>query len=119
MARVRAVGGRRRTPIDAGWTAQATPAGTVLDPTALATSVAPAVPAAVPGTVAGALRAAGRWSFEATADFEADDWWFETRFEAVRVAPGERAALRFDGLATLAEVWLNGERILESDSMFV
>jgi beta-mannosidase len=119
VARVRAVSGRRRLAIDAGWTAQATPAGTVVDPAALARSGAPAVPAAVPGTVAGALREAGRWSFAATADFEADDWWFATRFDAAPVAPGERAALRLDGLATLAEVWLNGERILDSDSMFV
>jgi beta-mannosidase len=119
VARVRAVSGRQRIAIDAGWTAQATPAGAVLDPAALARSAAPAVPAAVPGTVAGALRAAGRWSFTDTAGFEADDWWFATRFPAAPVAPGERAALRLDGLATLAEVWLNGERILDSDSMFL
>ena len=119
MARVRGVSGRRRIVLDAGWTAQATPAGAVLDPAGLAKTAAPAVPAAVPGTVAGALRAAGRWSFASTADFEADDWWFATRFEAAPIAPGERAALRLDGLATLAEVWLNGERILSSDSMFI
>jgi beta-mannosidase len=119
MARVLAVTGRRRIAIDAGWTAQAAPAGVVLDPAALARAAGPTIPAAVPGTVAGALRAARRWSFAAPADFEADDWWFTTRFEAAPIAPGERAALRLDGLATLAEVWLNGERILDSDSMFI
>src|SRR5262249_51774981 len=86
---------------------------------ALARTAAPAVPAAVPGTVAGALRAAGRWTFGSSADFEADDWWFTTCFEAAPIAPGERAVLRMGGLATLAEVWLNGERILGSDSMFI
>jgi beta-mannosidase len=50
----------------------------------------------------------------ATGD-DAEDWWFRTSFAA---EPG-RWTLCFGGIATVAEVFLNGERILESVSMFV
>ena len=72
------------------------------------------LPATVPGTVAGALRAAGR----SAPDLDADDWWFRTTFDAAPVAAGEEVVVRFGGLATLAEVFLNGRPILTSSSMF-
>jgi beta-mannosidase len=68
-------------------------------------------PARVPGTVAGALGAAD-------ADIDAYDWWFRTRFAAEPAGDGEQVLLRLGGLATLAEVYLNGELILESGSMY-
>jgi len=70
-------------------------------------------PAPVPGTAAQALRAAGLWSLEAPAPLHDRDVWYRTRL----TGEGPRT-LRFHGLATLAEVWLDGERILTSDSMF-
>lgn len=70
--------------------------------------------AVVPGTAAESLRAAGLWDFDRPRDFDAHDWWYRTSFSAA----GGPNALRFDGLATLARVWLNGEPILESDNMF-
>ena len=76
------------------------------------------IPARVPGTAAGALRDAGEWRLGEPYDFDAQDWWFRTSFDAEPVAPGEEVILRLDGIATVAEVYLNGERILESDSMF-
>src|SRR4051812_25475292 len=45
-------------------------------------------------------------------DVDAYDWWFRTFFV------GEGEVLRFGGIATVAEVWLNGELVLESGSMF-
>src|SRR5689334_22659518 len=48
----------------------------------------------------------------AEADVDAYDWWFRSLFA------GEGEMLRFGGIATVAEVWLNGELILESESMF-
>ncbi|HET8899138.1 MAG TPA: hypothetical protein VFN09_10240 [Rhodanobacteraceae bacterium] len=72
------------------------------------------LPATLPATVAGVLRAGGRWSLEETRDFDRDDVWWQLDFEA---APGA-AVLGFDGLATLAEVWLDGALILASDNMF-
>ena len=72
------------------------------------------LPAAVPGTAAGTLRTAGRWSLDDDRDFDGMDAWWRLDFEA---SPG-RAVLGFDGLATLAEVWLDGEHILDSRNMF-
>ncbi len=76
------------------------------------------LPAQVPGTAAAALRAAGLWRPGDERDFDSEDWWLRTRFEAEPAADGEEAALVLDGIATVAEVYLNGERVLESDSMF-
>src|SRR3954469_21570187 len=45
-------------------------------------------------------------------DVDAYDWWFRTFFV------GEGEVLRFGGIATVSEVWLNGELVLESESMF-
>ena len=36
----------------------------------------------VPGTAAGALRDAGLWTHGDGRDFDAEDWWFRTRFSA-------------------------------------
>ena len=70
-------------------------------------------PSVVPATAAASLRRAGAWSLDGpTRDFDADDWWFRTRFAAQPPAAGEQLWLCFDGLATIAEVWLNGVRIL-------
>jgi beta-mannosidase len=72
----------------------------------------------VPGTAAGALRAAGLWDEDNPRDLDAEDWWFRTTFDAPDVPPGDSCCLCFDGLATLAEVWLNGRRVLTADNMF-
>jgi beta-mannosidase len=77
------------------------------------------IPARVPGTAAGALRDAGLWRMGELHDFDAQDWWFRTSFDAEPAMPGEEVSLRLDGIATVAEVYLNGERLLDSDSMFV
>jgi beta-mannosidase len=76
------------------------------------------IPARVPGTAAGALRDAGEWRLGEARDFDQEEWWFRTSFEAEPVMPGEEVVLCLDGIATVAEVYLNGERLLESDSMF-
>ncbi len=68
----------------------------------------------MPGTVAGALRDAGL----PIGDLDAQDWWFRTTFEATPPGPGEEVVLGLDGLATLAEVFLNGEPVLAGESMF-
>ena len=75
-------------------------------------------PAQVPGTVASALRAQKAWRLGDDVRFDASEHWFRCRFETEPAGRAEELVLRFGGLATLAEVWLNGERILESHSMF-
>ncbi len=92
------------------------------DPRAAGTPTPPVGPwiaATAPSTVAAALRAAGQWSLEGPArDFDSEEWWFRRRFEAQRVPRGERLILGMDGLATLAEVWLNGRPLGQSANMF-
>jgi len=117
MARVCSVGGTRVAPLGEGWQVAAAPAGKLQDPTAADLEALDWFDASVPCTAASALRAARQWSLEEIVDFDAKDWFWRRRFEggnarAVRV-------LRFGGLATLADVWLNGTLILRSENMFV
>lgn len=74
--------------------------------------------ARVPGTVASALRDNGAWNWGAALNLDASDHWFRCRFHADPAAPGEQIFLRIGGIATIAQVWLNGEPILTSSSMF-
>src|SRR4051812_2137756 len=111
MAKIHSVGGQRVVPLSEGWELCATPPGKVTAPAALG---GPWTRARVPGTVAQALREAGQWTLDAPAPLHGSDFWFRTRFEA----SGEQT-LRFHGLATLAEVWLNGEKLLSTDNMFL
>ncbi|AIC29428.1 glycoside hydrolase family 2 protein [Rhizobium etli bv. mimosae str. IE4771] len=73
------------------------------------------IPAPVPGTVAAALERAGLFDRENPEPLNTKDAWYLCRlFDA---EPGE-AILRFAGLATLCHVFLNGQEILFSESMF-
>lgn len=76
------------------------------------------MPATVPGTVASTLAANNRWSFENPPEIDTEDWWFVTSFQHRKSTAGTSTHLCFDGLATLAEVWLNGELLLTTDNMF-
>jgi beta-mannosidase len=68
-------------------------------------------PAQVPGTAAAAVGVDGR-------NFDAQDWWFRARFAAPECGEQERVMLELDGVATVSEVYLNGEPVLESQSMW-
>ncbi|MFM0200266.1 glycoside hydrolase family 2 protein [Paraburkholderia fungorum] len=98
--------------LDAGWQCVSTPAGACASPAEL-----PAegwLAAQVPGTVASARRAAGLFDIANPPPLAFDDHWYRLTLTGT----GKRR-LRLHGLATLAEVWLDGIRLLESDSMFV
>jgi beta-mannosidase len=99
-----------------GWELAACPPDAHSDPGELAQL--DWLPAKVPGTVAGALRDAGRWRPGEGRDLDAEDWWFRTRFRCTPVASDEQVALVLEGLATVCEVFLNGVRLLDSESMF-
>jgi beta-mannosidase len=116
----------------ADWECLSTPPGAVESPDGL-----PDVgwlPASVSGTVAGALAAAGRSDDLRASQLDAFDWWFRCRLPAEAGAaepgaPGSDApasdaadaefVLRAEGLATLADVWVDGRHALTSRSMFV
>ena len=51
-------------------------------------------------------------------EWESYDVWYRCDFSLDDTHACE-ASLRFEGLATVAEVWLNGIRLLQSDNMFV
>ncbi|CAI6081498.1 unnamed protein product [Clonostachys chloroleuca] len=46
-------------------------------------------------------------------------WVYRTTFSSPKVSGGAKAVLAFDGLDTFATVVLNGEKILETDNMFI
>ncbi len=71
--------------------------------------------AVVPGTVASTLNAAGEWDISRASDFDASDWWYRCDFAW---AESNDTVLTFDGLATIAEVWLNNTLILRTDNMY-
>ncbi|HEX3853831.1 MAG TPA: hypothetical protein VHW01_22865, partial [Polyangiaceae bacterium] len=119
MARIRAATNYGIEPLRAGWQlTELAPGATLASPAALDEARA-WQDALCPGTVASALREQKAWDFGATRNFDENEWWYRTRFASTPCAPGEALWLELDGLATLADVWLNGTHILRSDNMFL
>jgi beta-mannosidase len=90
-----------------------------LDPTGLDAARLDWCPATTPSTAASALRAASKWTFDDRVDFDSSDWWWRCDFSAEAGGSPSLRALRFGGLASIAEVWLNGTSILKSENMFL
>jgi beta-mannosidase len=76
------------------------------------------MPAQVPGTAASALQSQGLWRRGEGPSLDASEYWFRCRFDAEAADRGEQVMLQIGGIATIAEVWLNGGLILTSSSMF-
>jgi beta-mannosidase len=72
--------------------------------------------ATVPGTAAGALAKAGRADV-IDRDYDGEDWWFRSRFSGPDGDPGPWR-LVFEGVATIADVFLNGEHVAHHENMF-
>lgn len=114
---MRAGGAAKDLVLDRGWELAATAPGESVDPRAL--ERLDWLPARVPGTVTAALRDAGDAHPGVLDSLDERDWWLRTRFEAAAVASGEEEAiLHLGGIATVADVFLNGTLVLESRSMF-
>jgi beta-mannosidase len=111
VARIRAIDGASPRAVEGPWELLVTPAGTCAGPGDLAATGW--IPATVPGTAASSLQAAGRWSEAEPTPLHDRDIWYRTRLSGVG-----RERLRFEGLATIAEVWLDGVLVRVSDSMF-
>ncbi len=98
-------------PLSSGWKLSC-PNGWVATPCQL-TNADVWVPAPVPGTAAQALCDAGLWDPAQPAPLHDRDVWYRVALPACG-----RRILRFDGLATVAEVWLDGSCVLSSACMF-
>ena len=101
-------------PLDTGWEMASSPEPREFS----AAGALRFVPAKVPGTVASALRDQKSWRMGRDIRFDASEHWFRCRFRIDPPESGEEIILRLGGIATVAEVFLNGERILQSASMF-
>jgi len=104
-----------------GWRLARCAPGALKEPGELAGCALAWHEAVVPGTVAAAIHT----DLGIPGDYDADDWWYRTSFRGQTTKAASLSGLspkhflRFDGLATLAEVWLNGTKILSSRNMFM
>ncbi|MCW3016272.1 MAG: glycoside hydrolase family 2 protein, partial [Solirubrobacterales bacterium] len=69
--------------------------------------------AGVPTTAAAVVGAGGT-----ARDLDAEDWWFRTTFAAEAADEDEAVLLCLDGVATVADVFLNGELLARTTSMW-
>ena len=96
-----------------GWQCVSTPAGACATPAAL-DAFTQWIDAPVPGTIASAWRASGMSDEALAQPFAHADHWYR-----VKLSGHGKRRLRFNGLATITEVWLDERKLLDSDSMFV
>ena len=115
---IRGIDGHRVHSVP-GWQACATAPDAVLDPASPLLSWG-AVMEGETTTAAAMMRTAGSFSLDdpRARRFDAEDWWFRARLPSIDVAPGDELALHIGGIATVADVWLDGAPLLESDNMF-
>ncbi|KRE24528.1 hypothetical protein ASE66_04675 [Bosea sp. Root483D1] len=111
MARIVAHTGERVEPL-MGWSWLATPADAAATPADLP-EAGDWQEAAVPGTVAGTLRSLGRLDDASANAIGQQDHWYRAR-----LAEPLNGRLRFEGLATVTEIWIGGTKRADSASMF-
>lgn len=111
MARIVARSGERVEPL-AGWSWLATAADAAATPADLLDGV-DWQEAAVPGTVAGTLRSLGRLDDARANAIGQQDHWYRTQLPEPL-----NGRLRFEGLATVTEIWVGGVKHADSASMF-
>jgi beta-mannosidase len=99
----------------------------VEDPAGLARAGVTWIEAAAPTTAAAAARQAGASLDGPARRYDAEDWWFRTRLPSVddggdpagaAAEPGDELAVVLEGIATVADVWLDGALLLSSNGMF-
>jgi beta-mannosidase len=119
MTRAGSIGNTSRERLVHGWQICATPPGRYASPEQFE-GAGEWLDIPEPTTAAAALRALGAWSLDQPARrFDAEDWWYRVDFFAPAAASGETLWLGCDGLAGVADVWLNGAHLLQSHNMFL
>jgi len=73
--------------------------------------------AIVPGTVAQSLECLNTWNINCHKNFDDSDWWYKTSFPS-DLKNNDCTYIDFEGLATICEIWLNGDLLLTTDNMF-
>lgn len=96
-----------------GWECTSTPPNAAAYPSEVPDNIR-WFPARVPGTFAAALRDADEWNGEPPLELDHRDIWYRVRFSG-----GVDETLLFQGLATIADIWLNGEHLRRSENMFL
>jgi beta-mannosidase len=113
VARILSINGVPDLRLEAGWQMAVTEAGSCATPEQAA-GLSDWIIARVPGTAAATLKDAGRLAEdEAAVLHDKDVWW------CVDISASGPHRITFDGIATLAEIWLDGRLIATSRSMFV
>ena len=100
--------------LEGGWTLLLTESGRYSHPSEIDGHAA-RLSAPVPGTVAQALTAEGLFDPAAPQPLHGKDAWY---FRSLAGEVPGPAVLRFEGLATIAEVFVNGSHAFTSESMF-
>ena len=103
--------------IDSDWSLAQSTAGTVVTVADLDGTELQWQSARVPGTVAQVIEHA-----QCRGNLDDFDWWYRCDFQSSALTAVNllgRVYLCLDGLATIADVWLNNELILQSNNMFV
>lgn len=72
----------------------------------------------IPSTVAESIQNCEHYG-HLLEHIESKDWWFQCSFDVDDLTNEATPKLILSGLATLAEVWLNDEKILDANNMFV
>lgn len=118
--RIRHVSAYEHQLLNSQWAMCSVASGTFDCPEALREANVAWLDIGQPTTAAAALRALGQWSVGGPQRrFDAEDWWFRTKFRTPPSALDEQLILGCGGIATLADVWLDGKHVCASDNMFV
>ena len=96
-------------------------------PEELARTAWPTVAATVPGNVELDLVTSGKLDENIEIGsrvyelrkYETYEWWYRRTFQTPSIEKGQRVELVFEGLDCVGTVWLNGERLGETDNMFI
>ena len=97
-----------------------------MSPGELKKSGRPVIDATVPGNVELDLLGAGKIkdpmkgnNVYALREYETYQWWYRCTFNKPEVPEGDHAALCFDGIDCIADIWLNDQLIGHAENMLV
>jgi beta-mannosidase len=101
--------------LDSGWSLLCTPQGAFEKPSDIQDR-SKAIEAIVPGTAAQSLFNAGRYDPQSPSPLHDQDIWYFLKLSDVHSG---NAKLCFDGLASIADIYLNDQHLHQSQSMFI